>query len=170
MAGQLPGARVDPAPPHTYDRDQPPRRGGGDWSTMPRARLAATAVPIAFAGLLVCGCSSSNPGGKPASEGGTVAGTLRLRGGPAPGTDRAVSGEVYAFTSISLAGTPTATIKTGSDGRYSLTLPSGTYYLAATTPSFTVDPPPSTPPCRGDKPAVVSAGSASQVDVACQMK
>jgi hypothetical protein len=77
---------------------------------------------------------------------------------------------VSAFTSIELTGTPTATVKAGADGKVSLNLPSGTYYLAGRSPSFSIDPPPATPPCRGDQPAVVSVGSTTQVDVACEMK
>jgi hypothetical protein len=114
------------------------------------------------------GCSSSRS--TSVTGDGTVAGTLQLRGGPGPGTVRAVSGEVSAFTSIGLTGTPTATVKAGVDGRFSLNLPPGTYYLAGSSPSFSIDPPPARPPCRGDKPAVVSAGSTTLVDVACEMK
>jgi hypothetical protein len=77
---------------------------------------------------------------------------------------------VYAFTTAGLTGTPIAKVKTGSDGSFSLSLPPGTYYLAATSPSLSIDPPPVTPPCRGDTPAVVSRGSTYRVDVVCEMK
>ncbi|MDT4932176.1 MAG: hypothetical protein QOK11_68 [Pseudonocardiales bacterium] len=99
-----------------------------------------------------------------------VTGTLHRAGGPAPGTDNPASGEVYAFTTAGLTGTPIAKVKTGSDGSFSLSLPPGTYYLAATSPSLSIDPPPVTPPCRGDTPAVVSRGSTYRVDVVCEMK
>lgn len=129
-------------------------------------------VAMLFAVLIAAGgCSSSVPRADPTSSlaGGTVVGTLQLRGGPAPGTERGVSGEVYVFTSPDLVGTPTATVKANADGRFSLDLSSGTYYLAASSPSFGIEPPPATPPCHGDKPAVVSAGSTSRVDIACEL-
>src|SRR5689334_23976719 len=133
--------------------------------------IAVSAVLVVL--LVLASCSSSKPRGKSTSTGsrdGTVTGTLKLRGGPAPGTGRAASGKVYAFSSSSFTGTPAATVTAGTDGRFSLSLPAGTYYLAATSPSFSIDPPPTTPPCRGDKPAVVSVGGTSRVDVACEMK
>lgn len=99
-----------------------------------------------------------------------MTGGLHLAGGPAPGADKPASGVVYAFTSASLTGTPVAKVATGSDGTFRLSLPPGMYYLAATSPSFSIDPPPATPPCRGEAQAVVSAGRTSRVDVFCQMK
>jgi len=77
---------------------------------------------------------------------------------------------VYAFASPSLTGQPQLKAKTANDGSFRLNVPAGTYYLAATSPDFSVDPPPATPPCRGDKPAVVTQGRISRVDVVCQMK
>jgi len=129
------------------------------------------AVAVLFASC--AGCSSSKPGANPSTvsaDGGTVIGTLRLAGGPAPGTDRATTGEVYAFPSPSLTGEPQVRAKTANDGSFRLNVPTGTYYLAATSPDFSIDPPPATPPCRGDKPAVVTRGGTSRVDVVCQMK
>jgi hypothetical protein len=129
------------------------------------------AVAVLFASC--AGCSSSKPGANPSTvsaDGGTVTGTLRLAGGPAPGTDRATTGEVYAFPSPSLTGEPQVRAKTANDGSFRLNVPAGTYYLAATSPDFSIDPPPATPPCRGDKPAVVTRGGTSRVDVVCQMK
>jgi hypothetical protein len=134
----------------------------------------ATAVSIVFTLVLACGgCASSKPRAKstPSSAGnGTVAGTLQLTGGPPGAAVLPVAGEVSAFTSISLSGPPVATVKTGSDGRFSLSLRPGTYYLAASSPSYSLDPPSPTPPCRGEKPAVVSVDSTTRIDVACQRK
>lgn len=119
------------------------------------------------------GCSSSAPPGHPSTAsapGGTVTGTLRLVGGPPPGVDRTTTGEVYAFDSAGLTGQPQVKASTASDGSFRLSLPVGTYYLAATSPDFSVDPAPAAPPCRGDKAAVVSRGGTSRVDVVCQLK
>lgn len=132
-------------------------------------------VPFGLCLLLIgcSGCSSSKPGGESsvASTGhGTVTGTIHLTGGPAPGSDKPASGVVYAFTSRSLSGTVIATVNAGADGNFHLSVAPGTYYLAAISPSYTLDPPPATPPCRGDAPAVVSDGGTSQVEVVCAMK
>lgn len=138
-----------------------------------RSRLAWVSLGLGLLAICCSGCSSSKPRGDSSSTStgqGSVTGTLRLVGGPAPGANKPASGEVYAFISASLTGTPTAKAKTASNGRFSLTLSPGTYYLAATSPSFSIDPPPATPPCRGDQPVVVSRGTASRIDVFCHMK
>jgi hypothetical protein len=137
------------------------------------SKRAAAVCLVSVALLASCGGRSSpKPRQSTAPTGeGTVTGILHLSGGPAPGSDSAAVGEVYAFTSAMLTGRPRIRAKTGSDGSFSLNLPAGTYYLAATSPSFSIDPPPpATPPCRGDRPAVVSGGRTSRVDVVCQMK
>jgi hypothetical protein len=138
---------------------------------MSKPAAACLAVTVLLASCV--GCSSSEPRTGPSTapaDQGTVTGTLRLSGGPNPGTDSAAPGEVYVFASAGRTGQPQVRAKTGADGSFSLNLPPGTYYLAATSPGFSIDPPPPTPPCRGDKPAVVSRGSTSRVDVVCQMK
>ncbi len=122
-------------------------------------------VPI----LASCSSSSASPTASSARH-GTVTGTLRASGGPAPGTPRTAQGEVSAFRDASLTGQPAAKTKTTANGSFSLNLPAGTYYLAATSPSFNTDQPPATPPCRADKPAIVSIGSTIQLDVVCAMK
>jgi hypothetical protein len=156
-----------------YDRDQQADLSRGR-SRMPSIREKAAWVLLGLTLLLVCSaaCSSSKPRGSSstASGEGAVTGTLQLAGGPAPGNDNPASGEVYAFTAASLTGAPIAKVKTDSDGSFSLSLPPGTYYLAATSPRSSIDPPPATPPCRGDTPAVVSRGSTNRVDVLCEMK
>lgn len=139
-----------------------------------RGTREQAAVCLAVAVLLAsAGCSSSTSPARASTapvDGDTVTGTLRLTGGPRPGTDRATTGEVYAFPSPSLTGQPQLKAKTADDGSFRLNLPLGTYYLAATSPDFSIDPPPATPPCRGDRPAVVSRGGTSRVDVVCHMK
>ena len=142
---------------------------------MTQGRKQAAWVSFALTLLFVCpsACSSSSPRGaasKVSSAEGTVTGTLNLVGGPAPGTDRPAAGEVYAFTTASLAGQPIGTVKANSNGSFRLRLPPGTYYLAATSPSYSIDPPSATPPCRGEAPAVVSRGSTNHVDVVCAVK
>ena len=140
-----------------------------------RGTSKPAAVCLAVAVLLAscAGCSSSTPPAHASTalaDGGTVTGTLRLEGGPPPGTARATTGEVYAFASPSLSGQPQLKAKTADDGSFRLNLPLGTYYLAATSPDFSIDPPPATPPCRGDKPAVVTRDGTSRVDIVCHLK
>jgi hypothetical protein len=55
-----------------------------------------------------------------------VTGTLRAVGGPAPGIDEAVSGNIEALTRT---GKVIATVRTSSNGRFSLSLPKGVYVL-----------------------------------------
>jgi hypothetical protein len=144
------------------------------WSAIAwRRRVAYRSAFIACsASLALCGgCSASRPAATPAhSHTGTVTGILHLAGGPAPGTRTNVSGRIYAFASASLIGKPIATGTADPSGGFTLTLPAGTFYLAGTSPSFALDPPPATPPCHGEKSAVVSQGSTSRVDVICSMK
>ena len=131
-------------------------------------------IALGLALLLVCfsGCSSSN---QPASTStrspaeGTVTGTVRVVGGPVQGSNNS-AGQVYVFTSASLAGTPLAKVSTARGGSFTLTLSPGTYYLAATSPSFNIDPPPAIPPCHANGPVVVSPGASSKVDIFCAMK
>src|SRR3954453_12629033 len=129
-------------------------------------------LSTALAALAVAGCSSSGSRGastatRPevaavgAPEHGTVAGLVLLQGGPEPGKETPASGVVYAFTAIGLTGKPVATARTGPRGRFRLNLPPGTYYLAASSPSFVPDARSATPPCHGNGPAVVSAGTTS---------
>jgi hypothetical protein len=121
-----------------------------------RPALARSRAPVVVmaAGLIVvffAGCSASaNHGAAPtraATMTGTVSGTLRLNGGPPGETSAPAPGEVFVFTSAALTGTPTAKTKAGADGTFHIELPAGTYYFAATSPDYTLDPPPAVPPC-----------------------
>lgn len=125
----------------------------------------AASVPL----LASCSGSSGSSAGSSPNR-GTVTGKVQLSGGPAPGTTRAVQGEVFAFEAADLAGKAVATTTTSADGSFNLDLPPGTYYLAATSPSFTIDPPPTTPPCRSDRPAIVTNGNTVELNVVCAMK
>jgi hypothetical protein len=112
--------------------------------------------------------SSSKPSGVSSARlTGTVTGTLRLSGGPSPGTNTPTSGVVYAFSSATLTGTPIAKANAGPDGKYHLNLPSAPSRDIAELLS---PPPPATPPCHAATPAVVSVGRTSRLDVDCAMK
>jgi hypothetical protein len=114
---------------------------------------------------MVVGCTSTSHKAE-----GTVTGTLRLVGGPAPGVNRPAPGTVSVFASSDLAGRPVATVQASTSGMFVVRLSAGTYYLAASSPRFHIDPAPKTSPCRGDKAAVVESGGSTHVDVICSMK
>lgn len=129
-----------------------------------RTRLCiATGIVASLPFLVSCSSSAGSPT-TASTKHGTVTGKLQLSGGPAPGTARTAQGEVSAFKDASLTGQPAAKTKTAANGSFSLNLPAGTYYLAATSPSFKIDPTPATPPCRANAPAVVSIGSTVKID------
>jgi hypothetical protein len=99
-----------------------------------------------------------------------ITGTLTLSGGPSGRVDTRAAGQVYAFTSPDLSGTAVATAKVSAEGMFQVSVPAGTYYLAATSPDYVLDPAPSTPPCGAEAPAVVTTGATVQVALSCQMK
>lgn len=127
----------------------------------PRAGAAAAAC---VAMLLVSGCASS-------SDRGTLHGYLYAAGGPASTaspTPRALVGTVVA---AGPGGTDTAAV--GSDGRFSLSLPPGTYRLTGYSPELTRAVAGSSPsrievPCEPTTPEVtVTAGQQTTVNIYC---
>lgn len=129
----------------------------------------AAGVAVLLPSVASCASSSASPTASSAKH-GTVTGKLHLSGGPGLSVARTAPGDVLAFKAASLTGKPVAKAKTAANGSFSLNLPAGTYYLAATSPSFNIDPAPATPPCRADKSATVSIGSNLTLDVVCAVK
>ena len=106
---------------------------------------------------------AANCGGAPGK--GTLSGHLFIAGGPLPlgSTTRPpqpVSGHVVAR---SHAGAYTATA--GSDGRYTMRIPPGTYVVTGTSPNYND----SHSPCPADKPITVLLDQARNADVYCQV-
>lgn len=131
---------------------------------MPRS-FHRVAIPVVVViGVSMAACSSSS------SAKGVVTGALRMRGGVVAGISIAVPGEVYAFKDPSLEGKPSAHAKADAGGHFELKLRPGTYYLAATSPRFTITPKPSTPPCHGQRPVVVTTAATIRDDISCEMK
>lgn len=119
------------------------------------------------------GCSSSGRStqdGSHSPSAGTVTGTLQLVGGPSPGTKQPVPGVVYAFASANLTGKPSAQTSAAANGRFTFNLSPGTYFLAATSPQFQIDPAPTTPPCRAQTAVTVSSGMTLDAEVMCPVK
>lgn len=101
---------------------------------------------------------------------GHVSGTLRMIGGPAPGTNVGIPGTIYAYRNRDLAGSPAATARTDGVGRFDLELRAGVYYLAASSPRFSISPTPSGPPCRAGHAVTITAGGAGSATVVCPVK
>ena len=124
-------------------------------------------IAVLILGLAAGGCTARSHG---TAAQGTVTGTIRLVGGPAPGVNEPAPGTVSVFTSAGLTGKAVATAQAGTSGSFTVNLSPGTYYLAATSPRYGIDPAPSTPPCRALGPTVVTTGGTVQADVICTMK
>jgi hypothetical protein len=80
-----------------------------------------------------------------------------------------VSGRVFVYSNSSLDGKPITVVTASSARGFRLHLDPGTYYLAATSAQFVIEPKPATPPCHGG-PAVVRASETIHIDVGCAMK
>jgi hypothetical protein len=90
----------------------------------------ATTVPLltgAMLALLFAASCRSTPDG-------LVMGTVELVGGPPPGGPYPLTGTVLARTESNRS-TVVALVNAGSDGRFQIRLPSGTYVLTQTSPS-----------------------------------
>jgi len=141
------------------------------------ARLgpAAAVATVLLTTVLLAACSSSTsrlPDASAASAlpDGAVTGAIRLVGGPAGTTSTPGAGEVFAYFDAELTGRPVATARASSDGRFDLRVPAGRYYLAGTSPQYSIDPKPATPPCRAAARVDVTAGRTSHADVICPMR
>jgi hypothetical protein len=90
---------------------------------------------------------------------GRVAGTVRMKGGPAPGIDTVVAGEVVATDGRGRSWRAEAT----TDG-FTLELPVGSYRLTATSPAV------GDVACRTDSPVVVESDLTTGADVVCPIR
>jgi hypothetical protein len=91
-------------------------------------RTLGAVMTLLVAGSMLAGCGAQRPAPKTAP--GTVAGEFIRVGGPAPGSPVPLPGQVVAVES---AGTR-LTVTVGNDGRFSLSLPAGTYRLSGYSP------------------------------------
>jgi len=137
-----------------------------------RGRPLVGVAFLVLAPLLLAACSSSTtrlPDESAASAlpDGQVSGVLRLTGGPAGTADSTAAGEVFAYHDADLRGEPVVSGKAGPDGRFHLQVPAGRYYLAGTSPEFSIDPKPAKPPCRAAAVVEVAGGGTVTADVVC---
>ena len=112
---------------------------------------------------------SANVPTSPSGTQGTVSGVIRLVGGPAPGSDHAVAGTVSVYRG-DVSGRPMASVHSDAHGSFVISLPPGTYALAATSPRYAVNQPSDLPPCRAREPIVVTRNAATTADVLCEMR
>jgi hypothetical protein len=91
---------------------------------------------------------------------GTITGSLREVGGPAPGLDRAIGGVIRVTRSSNVWEGST----TGA-GAFSVDLPVGTYTVTGTSPVILDGG-----VCSAGRPVVVARGRTTTVDVICSIK
>ena len=88
---------------------------------------------------------------------GTITGHLYQVGGPAPGAPTPVPGTVYVSGEGSVA--------VGSDGRFSIAVPAGTYTLSGSSPLIEDN----APGCGSRKAVTVEVGVVAKMDVICDI-
>jgi hypothetical protein len=122
------------------------------------AASRACRIAVSAAGVVVvASCGGSGPAQ------GSISGHLYMIGGPLPlsGATRSpepVTGQVVA---AGPAGTHSAAV--GSDGRYTMHLPPGTYVVRGTSPNFNSG----NSSCRGEDKVTVIRDQSRTVDVYC---
>jgi hypothetical protein len=112
---------------------------------------------------------------------GTIAGTLREVGGPAPGLNRTIPGDfviesgsegdanVYCsrnFDPPSRRCFPPITGATNAGGTFTVDVPVGRYTVSGTSPKVQFG----TARCHASSPVVVTRGHTTRVDIVCQIR
>lgn len=130
-------------------------------------RMQATV--IVSVALLVGACSSTKPQAESPSQtptpvvvGSTViTGKLLAVGGPAPGTPRPLPGKV---TLVDTATHVRHDVRVATDGKYSVTVPPGTYEVQGHSPRYGSG----TYMCNAPNPVTVAADRSGITNVYCQ--
>ncbi|MCW2526000.1 MAG: hypothetical protein JWM76_860 [Pseudonocardiales bacterium] len=144
-------------------------------SRVVRAGLAGCAVIIMLAG---CGRSESrrvNQTNSPTSSAAgltntaIIAGTLREVGGPGPGINIAQVGQILVYDNDRFIGRSIASITTDSVGRFNVSVPPGTYFLAGTYRLGATSNEAGEAPCASSEPVVARAGETISIVVACHV-
>ncbi len=94
---------------------------------------------------------------------GSIAGTLTMDGGPAPGMSTATAGTV-TISDIETGAVTTAS--TDAEGHFAADVPAGTYTLSAATRRYNDGQ----SSCPALEPITVAPGGTSTVDISCPMK
>jgi hypothetical protein len=114
-------------------------------------------------GLLVAGAAGcrSGPPRHPAPS-TPVTGTFREVGGPAPGIDRPLAGEILVYEGASSRGTQVNAAHSDASGRFRLVLGPGTFFFVGRSPSV------AGALCTSDGPVTLSTAPRS-VAVTCSI-
>jgi hypothetical protein len=120
-------------------------------------------VPFGVSVLLavVVGCSSHRRNGGGAST--PVAGTFREVGGPSPGIDRPIAGDITVYLGTSASGAQVTVIHTDAKGQFHVVLAPGTFFFVGRSPDV------GGVPCTSAGPVTLTSAPASVV-VTCQIK
>lgn len=119
--------------------------------------LAGTATVGLLVSLLATGCQISPGSGAPPASIGTVSGVLNETGGPPPGVNQPVGGEIQLTGSAR-----TFSTTAGKSGNFSLAVPPGTYTVQGRPDGWGG----SGFPCTGQS-VVVTAGQSVTTTVSC---
>ena len=122
-------------------------------------RTPGAIMTLLAAGSMLAGCAS---GATPTTAPGIVLGQFIRVGGPAPGSPVPLPGQVVAIDST---GTRLA-VTVGNNGRFSLSLPAGTYRLIGYSPLIDNGK----ARCTAERPAHVTTGRTTRhVAVICSI-
>ena len=122
--------------------------------------MLGTIMTLLAAGLMLAGCGA---GAGPTAAPGAVDGRFIRVGGPAPGAAVPLPGHVVAIDSTGAR----LAVGVGSDGRFRLSLPAGTYRLIGYSPLVQGGQ----ARCGAARPVQVTAGrTAVHVSVVCSIR
>ncbi len=131
-------------------------------TTLPNTGADTSAGPGTAAAPLSSGPSLANPG-----QGAVIKGRLQMAGGPAPGTPRAIAGDITVHRGSTIAGEVVTTEKVGATGQFAIDAAAGTYTLTGTSPMIQGG----LGLCRGETPIVVAPGQTmTNINVTCSIK
>ena len=121
-------------------------------------------VAAVAAATLAGACSSSPTAGS--TRTGTLTGVLQLSGGAPGGQPQGVPGTIH----LKSGGGAPMTAKAGSDGKFSLQLPAGSYTVIGQSPMFVINGSEGTCTALPGGATTITAGQITTVSVECPEK
>jgi hypothetical protein len=125
-----------------------------------RARFIAASLLCALAAAFVGGCGSSGKGHRTPST--PVTGTFHEVGGPAPGVDIPLAGDITVYSGTSASGIQVTVLHTDAKGHFHVDLNPGTFFFVGRSPIV------SGASCTSSGPVVLTSAPAS-VAVTCSV-